>query len=51
MKRFHIQFELETPDLLEHNEVKAVVAKIIELCSYPRFKMTLVEAKEVKQEK
>lgn len=50
-KKFHLHFELETPDVLEHGEVKKITSRILELCSsVSKYKISLISAEKVSEE-
>jgi len=46
-KKFILKFELETPDVLEHGEVKKITSRILDLCEQSsKYKMTLASAEQ-----
>lgn len=50
-KKFHLVFELETPDVLEHGEVKKITSRILELCSsVSKYKISLLTAEKILEE-
>lgn len=47
MKKFELKFEMETNDVLEHEEVKNITSHIWGLCNnFAKYKLTLVSVEE-----